>query len=409
MQNGQRRHTFEFVNGLRGLAAVQVVLLHYCSSFLPLLARAGQFAHYSFETKLGYSPGFFLIDGYSAVYLFFLMSGFVLAPSFLEGNSGIGLQVAKRFTRLYIPVVGALVLALALCALLPSAKEFTAVQSHSEWVHWLYENPLTIPAVLQDFALNSMLLSYEGTSIFDRLFTLPPITHSLDAPLWTIHIELWGSLLVILVCAAYRHVPKRVFWLLFALLLVCLGASYFSLFLVGFSLFAARDRLLKCNGRFYQVVGFAMIAIAIVVSSSVHPERFAPILAAVNKIAIVKVSVPHVVQRELCTILLFLGVILLGAHRRWLETPWLLRLGRISFSMYLVHFPLLFTATFLVFKALATHLSYGASALGATLIMLPVTLTVAHYFEKYIDQSAISLSRRLGKLRTPALGLSRNH
>src|ERR1700733_14751765 len=111
MLNGERRHTFEFINGLRGLAALQGVLFHYCSSFLPMFARAGQFAHYSFETKFGYSPAFFPIDGFSAVYLFFLMSGFVLAPSFLKADSGIVLQVAKRCTRLYIPVAGALVLA----------------------------------------------------------------------------------------------------------------------------------------------------------------------------------------------------------------------------------------------------------------------------------------------------------
>ena len=123
MRNGERRHTFEFINGLRGLAALQVVLLHYCSSFLPRLARAAQFAHYDLETRLDHSPAFFLIDGYSAVYLFFVMSGFVLAPSFLTSNSGIGMQTAKRFTRLYLPVVGALAFALLLILFLPSAKE----------------------------------------------------------------------------------------------------------------------------------------------------------------------------------------------------------------------------------------------------------------------------------------------
>jgi peptidoglycan/LPS O-acetylase OafA/YrhL len=409
MLNGERRHTFEFINGLRGLAALQVVLLHYFSSFLPMFARAGQVAHYSFETKLGYSPVFFPIDGFSAVYLFFLMSGFVLAPSFLKGDSGIGLQVAKRFTRLYIPVAGALVLALALCVLLPSAKEFAAQQSHSEWVRALFENPLTVPSVLQEFLFNSMLSSYQEVSIFHSVFKLAPMTHSLDAPLWTIHIEFWGSILVILVCASYRRLPKGLFWPIFAVLFVCTSYDFFSLFLVGFALFTARNHILRCEGTLYRVAGVAMIAIAIVVSSSIHPEWFTPIVTALNRIASTPLFAADVLQRQLCTIALFVGIILLGPNRRWLEGKWVLWLGRISFSLYLVHFPLLFTATFLVFKVLAMHLSYGSAVLGASAIMIPITLAVAHYFEKYIDRAAIALSRRVGKLREPDLGLSRNH
>ncbi|WP_297842548.1 acyltransferase [Pseudomonas sp.] len=402
MRNDERRHTFEFINGLRGLAALQVVALHYCSSFLPRLARAAQFAHYDLETRLDHSPAFFMIDGYSAVYLFFVMSGFVLAPSFLASNSGIGMQTAKRFTRLYLPVVGALAFALVLILLLPSAKESVAIQGHSGWVHTLSENPLTVVAIVREFALNSMLLSYNGTSIFNHLLTLPPVTQSLDAPLWTIHFEFWGSVLVILVCAAYRRLPRPIFWFLFAVLLVCTGYTYFSLFLVGFALFTARERLMRRSGSFYPAAGFAMVAISIVVSSSVHLEQFIPVADAMNRFAGAALENPEFLQRQLCAIMLFVGVILIGPYRRWLESKWALWLGRISFSLYLVHFPILFTATFLLFKVLATHLSYGAAALSASAIALPITLFVAHYFEKYIDRGAISFSRRIEKVREPA-------
>lgn len=375
MRASERRHTFEFVNGLRGLAALQVVALHYCASFLPFFARVAGPAHYGIEAKLAYSPVFFLIDGYSAVYLFFLMSGFVLTPSFIGSSAGVPQQIAKRFTRLYIPVVGAVALSLALTLLLPSAKDFAAQQSHSGWVQALFENPLTVLSVFREFALNSMLVSYQGTSIFERLFSLTSIAESLDAPLWTIHIEFWGSVLTIFVCAAYQKLPRSFFWLLFLLLLTLTGTSQFSLFLVGFAIFAASDWLLKRERRIYLAAGVALIAIAIVTSSSMHEEAQKPLL------------------RELSVTALFIGVIFLGARRRLLETGPLLWLGRISFSLYLVHFPILFTVTFLVFRVLITHLSYGIAVLGASSIMLPITLAVAHYFEKFVDHAAIAMSR----------------
>jgi peptidoglycan/LPS O-acetylase OafA/YrhL len=382
MCTGERRHTFEFVNGLRGLAALQVVALHYCASFLPFFARVAGPAHYSIETKLAYSPVFFLIDGYSAVYLFFLMSGFVLTPSFIGSSAGVPQQIAKRFTRLYIPVIGAVALSLALTFLLPSAKDFAAQQSHSGWVLALFENPLTVPSVFREFVLNSMLVSYQGTSIFERLFSLTSITESLDAPLWTIHIEFWGSALTIFVCAAYQKLPRSVFWLLFLLLLVCTGTSQFSLFLVGFAIFAARDWLLKRDGGIYLAAGVTLIAIAIVASSSMHEATQKPLL------------------RELSVTAIFIGVIFLGARRRLLESGLLLWLGRISFSLYLVHFPILFTATLLVFKVLAIHLSYGASVLSAGAIMLPITPAVAHYFER--KRSILHTRGQYGRVVTVA-------
>ncbi len=76
-----------FIHGLRRLAALQVVLLQYCSTFLPFAARTGTSHHYGWEATVAPSPLFFLIDGYSAVSLFFLMNGFVLAPSFMRATS----------------------------------------------------------------------------------------------------------------------------------------------------------------------------------------------------------------------------------------------------------------------------------------------------------------------------------
>jgi peptidoglycan/LPS O-acetylase OafA/YrhL len=193
-------------------------------------------------------------------------------------------------------------------------------------------------------------------------------------------------------------VQRLIFWTLFTVLLVCIGYTYFSLFMIGFWLFTVRDRLMRCDSAFYRILGLTMIATAIIVSSSVHPEAFIPPAAKINNFIGVALESPLFLQRELCAILLFLGVILLGPTRHWLEGKRLLWLGRISFSLYLIHFPILFTV-----KALAMHMSYGVAVLSTSAIMLPVTLAIAHYFEKFIDQGAIFLSRRIRKFREPAI------
>ena len=86
-----------------------------CSVFFPLLARVGTHQNVTGEARLSHSPLFLLIDGYSAVYLFFVMSGFVLAGSFLHSAHAFYWLALKRFVRLYLPVLAAFVCNFLLC------------------------------------------------------------------------------------------------------------------------------------------------------------------------------------------------------------------------------------------------------------------------------------------------------
>src|ERR1022692_3981596 len=65
-----QRYKIQHLEGLRGIAAVQVVLLHFVTGFLPNTAEHAV------------PPLPVLWDGHTAVYVFFLISGAVLTPSF---------------------------------------------------------------------------------------------------------------------------------------------------------------------------------------------------------------------------------------------------------------------------------------------------------------------------------------
>jgi peptidoglycan/LPS O-acetylase OafA/YrhL len=82
-----------YLDGLRGLACIQVVLCHYWQYFP--------------EQNLG-----FLSNGACAVALFFLMSGLVLTGSFGRAPEQILTHAGRRGARLWIP---------ALCSILIGA------------------------------------------------------------------------------------------------------------------------------------------------------------------------------------------------------------------------------------------------------------------------------------------------
>ena len=83
----------EYLEGLRGVAAMQVVLLHFFTGFMPETASMRLAA---------VQPAF---DGHTAVYVFFLISGTVLTPSFARPGAwwprwpGVWCVSASRWPR----------------------------------------------------------------------------------------------------------------------------------------------------------------------------------------------------------------------------------------------------------------------------------------------------------------------
>src|ERR1700679_3905329 len=103
-----RPNKVEYLEGLRGIAAMQVVLFHFVAAFLPNAAEHA-------------APALHILwDGHTAVYVSFLISGMVLTPSFARGGAWPR-QAAKRLVRLGIPVAAAAVVALVLIAMMPNA------------------------------------------------------------------------------------------------------------------------------------------------------------------------------------------------------------------------------------------------------------------------------------------------
>src|SRR6202011_2052171 len=70
-----------YLESIRGLAALQVLLLHFLSAFAPCLVFTPPPDAIVART-VHLSPLYFLYDGYSAVYIFFVLSGYVLTRSF---------------------------------------------------------------------------------------------------------------------------------------------------------------------------------------------------------------------------------------------------------------------------------------------------------------------------------------
>jgi peptidoglycan/LPS O-acetylase OafA/YrhL len=366
----------QYLEGLRGVAAVQVVLLHFVTAFLPDAAEHG-------------APALrVLFDGHTAVYVFFLISGAVLTPSFARGGAWPR-QAAKRLVRLGIPVAAAATIALALQAALPNTHLDAALVSGSGWLAMDSSGAPTVVHLLREIGLDSLLLGYREYTLFAPIAGhLPLLEHSLDAPLWSLHSELYGSLLVLLLV----RLRAWSVWLHRASVVVCaglFGTHPMFLFVLG-HLSAAR-----LHRDPVPVLGTTLIVLGLAMSGSKDWGVVETVRVAIARLAPVAAPNLFQFQSELAAIALFLGV-LLGPVAQWLLARQPCRvLGRLSFSIYLLHFPILFTLGCAGFVPLAGTLAYPVAVAVTFAGFAVAVLIAAAGFERWIDRPAIRLSRLL--------------
>lgn len=358
------------LDGLRGVAAV-VVLLHHAFLTVPVLARP----YYVTEAAdrgsplvwaLIHTPLHLAWAGTEAVYVFFVLSGLVLALPVLRSGSFSWLEYfPRRAARLYLPVAAAVLWGLLLVWLVP--RDNTASRGL-----WMRARP--------------NLPSWSGVA--HDLTLLGGESH-LISPFWSLQWELWFSLLLplyVLGVALTRRLPV---WLPVAVLVGMVTAGVFlgSRALVHLPMFAIgvviASRLPELTHRAASIRprGWVLAGVGATILVTSHWW----LLALTTDSAVLRLGTPLALLGATGYVL---TVALCPQAQRWLETAPVQWLGMISFSLYLVHEPIV--------VALAFLLGPGSGPLLVTLAV-PVSLLAGWLFYRVVELPAHHASRRFGR------------
>lgn len=173
------------LEGLRGLAALGVLLAHILLALFPYLAhyspRAGDIpqAHW-WETYLSLPIFTVFFNGNFAVSIFFVLSGYVLTKKFFETDDIRVLRkgAIKRYPRLVIPAAFSVIFAWSLMSLGWIRTDLVPKLQGAGWPTSQYRTVYTFQEALWN--------GFVGAPILNDI--------ALNVPLWTIQIELFGSL-----------------------------------------------------------------------------------------------------------------------------------------------------------------------------------------------------------------------
>jgi peptidoglycan/LPS O-acetylase OafA/YrhL len=368
-------HRFEALDGLRGVAAMVVLCSHVLLASNPALAGAyvGSGPHaFSFAWALTFTPLHVLWAGQDWVMVFFVLSGFVLSLGGADGRPFVGRSYyPKRLLRLYLPVWGALLFA----ALLRVAIDRHVVGGATWWL-----NAHAAPVTARDVSGDALL-------VFAGHWSLAPA-------LWSLKWEILFSLLLpvfLLVGVRTRRWPVAVAVVALLLAAVSSGndfAYYGPAFLIGSLLAFQREHVSALaqaldgsNARRGALA--ALAAVLLTAGWWLRPDIW------------LSPGVPQSVLDGLRSAFVVAGAALivvlsfaLSSFSRMLTRSPMKWLGKRSFSLYLVHEP--------VVVALAFALGGRPAVPVLAALALPAALLAAEVFHRCVERPSHRLARRAG-------------
>src|SRR5215218_5256643 len=349
------------LDALRGVAAFLVLLQHARVMGLDPRPFGHPLVDQGAHMLMHFSPVRVLEFGRGAVLFFFVLSGYVLTRALLRtGSPGLPAFAAQRTVRLMLPAAASALLSAGLYALLVADPALLAGELRDHTLHlWRAE-----PGPLDVLKAGALLIT---TS--DRV--------ELNPVLWSLVHE-WRLTLLLPLVLLFRG---RVWWLL------ALGCAAM---LLG-AMHSGNENRVQLGPEFrHTVMITAYFGLAVASGAALALAGPPPALTRDQRLA---GGVAAVALFGLASdVAVYIGAVLLivlaqqpGAFRDLLRSPPLVWLGRVSYSLYLVHALAMAAAVVLLHEALPV---WACVAVGAA-----VALPAAEAFHRLVEAPSRDLAR----------------
>lgn len=389
-----------YLESIRGLAALQVLLLHFLSAFAPNLVFTPP-ADAIVARAIHLSPLYLLYDGYSAVYIFFALSGYVLTRSFERHLAQPYSQITARVIRLGLPAIAATLVAAAVMLMFGKPNVAAGDLSGSAWFVSQWQPDLSILSVIRDGTLNALLLGYRGLP--GVAFLAPwqqPVEQSFVAPLWTLSIEFYGSMIVLGLCWFARR-SRALWWSLVLLGAIFTIRSAYICFFIGHLLatFHRAERPVPVS-KLPPIFAIIFGGVLCVLAEVWQPQWLQSLCVDPTYLLFPGQFAPRQ-QKTFGAILVLVGIIDLEVARTFLSRPWLVACSKLSFPLYLIHWPILFGPAAALFLLLNGVVGIELARVCAIVVGIGLAFAGSVLFLA-VDRRALELSRGLRKRMSDA-------
>lgn len=359
----------DYINGLKGIGAGIVYLCHFVFTFyygMYSLEAADCHLPGNLEIALGSSPLNVLFSGNFAVRLFLVMSGYVLCLGYFKTKDKKRLLSApiRRYLRLSVPILVSNVL---ICLLMMGGAYVNVAASDLTGSAWLAGFNRCEPG----------LLSAVGEALIGCFFFG---TNQYNGVLWTIPFLFLGAILVYGCAIVFGDKKWR--YAVYVILGAALFLTDYAGVFLGFVLcdvMHTQPKLVEWLKK-QKILLWLVFAAGLYLSS--YPSAGAHLQGTIYGIIPIVMVVPYHLVGAL---MLVFSVVLLNPLQKFFGLPVFVKLGKISYSLYLVHFPVIATAGCRLFLLLYEKMSYSMAVLICFAVTTGLVLLISAVFTKYIE------------------------
>jgi peptidoglycan/LPS O-acetylase OafA/YrhL len=378
-EHGARRRVHE-LDAVRGLAAIAVVFGHLAIT-VPAVRNASRADGLTVLNAIRFSPLDAVLDGDSAVIVFFVLSGYVLALSYAGGRQTYPGFLARRVARLWIPYIVAVAAGITLAALLGG----NPVASASSWFNGRWYGSVQLNAVLEHLSLVGHFR--------DQSQYVPVI--------WSLVVEMRISLVFPLLLVALAIFGWR--WTIVAAAILTVVAvvaslhylsdlstlSYVVCFVAGAALARSHDTVEGWMLRTTRTHRGAMLVLAILLFT--YAAWMPPHLLPGPFGHIARSDATAILLGTVSAVMFITLARFPGRGRAFLLSAVPQFFGRVSYSLYLVHTIVLLTIVHLI----------DPGNVDVLLALLPavmlISIGLSDLAQRWIERPAQQLGRRIAR------------
>jgi peptidoglycan/LPS O-acetylase OafA/YrhL len=387
--NGTGR--IDSLDSVRGMAAMSVVIFHVLISF-NMFYKA---IHFKFDNVivkwLTMTPLHTLWSGYEAVLLFFVLSGFLLALPFVDERPPRYVEYAiKRFCRIYIPYLFAMLMSCAFMVIF-------SLYEPNELLSQVYNNRWQEPLDWRVYLSYFFLIGYDITNV--------------NGVVWTLVHELRISLilpLLILFVKRYHWLPVTTLAIVFSgglWLCSCLLRPFFNgeissfinysggqtcyyvmFFVFGATLAKYRHSIANHIKNSKRTIQYSLFVVALILFNFkwMFPG-LEPYKNGVFKTVIIQTFQDAMISLGIVIILVL--VFATTTFNQFFSFKPFIWLGKISYSLYLIHLPVIMIS--------GTYLS-TILPLKVSLLIVPIlSLPIAYLTWRFVEKPSMELGRSI--------------
>lgn len=365
-----------WIDGMKGIACIGILIHHFFVGFLPATyygADAVSHLQTNFEETFSQSPFSFILNGNFWVCIFCIVSAFLLSYKVMNNDKKekVSTSILNRYFKLVLPLFIVSLIVYLLLSLNLFRNIAASDITKSTWLASYYNHEETFINVLKTSFIDVWFI---GNSDFSTAF-------------WMLSILFNGGIVAIVLSEIQWKFGKKsiIFYIIISFIFLYLK-SYFLVFSLGVIiayLFKYNYTLKK-----HKIIPIFLILFGIILAgfpSGVEPTNFYKYLnfeaTEYGK---------DVIWHIFASALVMYGIMNIDLIKKILSCNILKKLGSISYSIYLIHIPIMFSVSSYMFIKLYEITNKYIFTFAITLICTIVLTIILGYLYNIIIEKNIN-------------------